>query len=476
MPAVLNYSNILINQILIDFLIGDRTCNMRSFRVRLTLLLAVILLQSTVHREDKSSVLRGRLEALGGALGLGFFVLPNPEELERIPQDNRNPLSREKVALGQQLFYETALGSKPLVKTGGLKNTYSCASCHVPKAGFQFGGRQAIGDGGSGFGAKGEERIKHENYRARELDVQARKSPSLLNAAYQKVMFWDGQFGALGNNVGTEREWREGTPMEVNLLGYEGLESQAIAGFNVHRLSLEDSFLLANKEYSVLFDKAFPDVEKSRRYNDTTAALAIAAYERTLISDEAPFQRWLKDEEEVMTTPEIEGALLFFGKAGCVNCHTGPALSSDAFHAMGMGELKGEGTYKTRGIKSERLGRGGFTKKEADMYKFKAPQLYNLADASHFGHGATFDSIREVVAYINKAIPQSKEIYSKQLSPLFTPLSLSKKEIGLITLFIEKSLHDRTLNRHVPQRLFSGNPFPVADKKSLSSNGVTGFR
>lgn len=423
-----------------------------------------------------SKELRERLTLIGNEQGLEFFIMPSSRELEAIPHDPRNTLTITKVELGKQLFYETALGSKPLVKSGGLKNTYSCASCHVPQAGFQFGGKQAIGDGGAGFGVKGEERKRHKKYRERELDVQARKSPSILNSVYQRLMFWDGQFGAFEDNIGTESEWREGTPIEVNLLGYEGLESQAIAGFKVHRMALMDSFLMANKKYLTLFDQAFPEVQQSKRYNDTTAALAIAAYERTLVADRSPFQRWLKGEEEVMSAPEIEGGLLFFGKAGCSNCHTGPALNSATFHAIGMGELKGKGTYKTRGIRSERLGRGGFTKKESDMYKFKVPQLYNLADASHFGHGATFSSVKEVVAYINEANPQSTEVYAKQLSPMFVPLNLSNKEVELITLFIEKSLYDPELNRYVPGELVSGNPFPVADKKSLSSPGVTGSK
>lgn len=446
-------------------------------RFALVLLFTLLLFSfNTAIQKNGEKELRERLTMLGGRQGLDFFKLPSAQRLDELPQDPKNVITQAKVALGKQLFYETALGSEPLVKTAGLKNTYSCASCHVPEAGFQFGGRQAIGDGGSGFGAKGEARIKHKNYRERELDVQARKSPSLLNVAYQKVMFWDGQFGASGDNVGTENEWREGTPMEVNLLGFEGIESQAIAGFKVHRMALTDSFLMANKEYMTLFDRAFPELKEVNRYSNTTAALAIAAYERTLITNQSPFQLWLKGEEQVMTVPEIEGALLFFGKGGCNSCHTGPALNRDAFYAMGMGELKGEGTYKTRGVKSERLGRGGFTKAKDDMYKFKVPQLYNLSDANHFGHGATFNNVNEVISYINKAIPQSAEVYKNQLSSLFIPLHLSKHEIDLITLFVEKSLHDSNLERYVPKKLISGSSFPVADEESLTSLGVRRFK
>lgn len=422
----------------------------------LFLALVISLLALSVSRwVNRSEELRNRLIELGGEKGLNFFEIPGFYDLENIPSDPKNPLNNAKVALGRQLFYEPLLGANP--ELPGLQQyQYSCATCHAPKAAFQFGGRQAIGDGGDGFGIMGERRTKHPGYREREVDVQARKTPSVLNTPFQSLMFWDGQFGGGQLNWGTEIEWKEGTPMSVNHLGYEGLESQAIAAFKVHRLGLTDTLFKTNGEYKALFDQAFSDVPKTSRYTDTTAALAIAAYERTLLTNNAPFQQWLKGNEKAMSLLEIEGAALFFGKAGCFNCHTGPALNSEGFHALGMGELKGKNTYQTRGIKNERLGRGGFTKRDADKYKFKVPQLYNLADASFYGHGATFTSVKEVVEYLNNAKPQNNEIHAEQLSPYFKPLNLSENEVEVLTAFLLNALRDTTIYTRVPQKLMSG--------------------
>ena len=406
--------------------------------------------------------LMNRLNELGGDQGALYFKLPSVSDLEAIPQDPKNPLTIEKIELGKLLFHETALGTKPLIKDVSYRS-YTCATCHHAGAGFQVAARQSIGDGGMGFGNWGEERKRNLNYREREIDVQMRKSPTILNSAFSKTVFWDGQFGAKGPNIGTELEWREGSPSAVNHLGYEGLESQAIAAFDVHRLGLGEDFFSDYPEYVELFDSAFPNLTETERYSDLSAALAIAAYERTLLTDQAPFQKWLNGERKTMSRDEKKGALLFFGEAGCVSCHSSPALGNNSFHALGMGELKGTDTYQTNGFKNERLGRGGFTRKANDMYKFKTPQLYNLANAAFFGHGATFISIGEVVQYINRGEAQNKEIHFEQLSPLFRPLNLTADEVDLITLFLTRSLYDPNVTRYAPEFLPSKNPFPLSD-------------
>lgn len=434
-----------------------------------TSIYSIICLSHFSINTNPEKALRAKLNELGGQQGIGAFLMPEPGDYDGLPQDTNNQISAEKVALGRLLFHETALGTQPFLEKGILYKTYACATCHVASAGFQIGSRQAIGDGGSGFGIKGELRKKHKDYRVREIDVQMRKTPTVLNSAYQKLMFWDGQFGATAENSTTIAEWKEGTPMEVNHLGFEGVESQAMAGMEVHRLSLGEGFFDEYPAYKTLFDKAFPAKDLRSRYSDQSAGLAIAAYERTLLANQAPFQRWLKGDKKAMSKNEKKGALLFFGKAGCSNCHSGPALNSPSFHALGMGELKGENTFRTNGVNNERLGRGGFTKRVEDMYKFKTPQLYNLADATHFGHGATFNSIQDVVEYKNNGVPQSKEIHNEQLSTLFRPLGLSQKEKNELVLFISTSLFDSQLVRYVPEKVLSGRPFPVSDLESIQT-------
>lgn len=397
--------------------------------------------------------------------GPGFFIMPESSELARIPQDPRNPLTPEKVALGQLLFHETGIAQDPEMEMG--RNTYSCASCHFASAGFQAGRFQGIGEGGEGFGLNGEGRHKAGEYHVIGLDAQPIRTPSAMNGAYQIAMLWNGQFGARGVNVGTEHAWTPGTPKEKNNLGYHGLETQAIAGLGVHRL-VSSKELIESLGYKELFEQAFPDWPEDRRYSAEAAGLAIAAYERTLLSNQAPFQRWLKGEKDAMSDIEKEGAILFFGKAECAKCHTGPALNSMAFYALGMKDLFDcpEETFKTPVDSPEDLGRGGFTGRPEDVYKFKVPQLYNMKDSPFFGHGACFRSLRDVVAYKNAAIPENPDVPLSQLAEEFRPLGLTEQEIDAITAFLENALYDPNLLRYQPASLPSGLCFPNNDPMS----------
>jgi cytochrome c peroxidase len=306
-------------------------------------------------------------------------------------------------------------------------------------------------------------------YAESDLDLQPIRTPTTLNVAFQKVMLWNGQFGATGPNEGTEAEWTVGTPKETNTLGFEGVETQAIAGLDVHRLKIEANDII-NSSYKELFDNAFPNTAESERYTKLNAALAIAVYERTLLPNQAPFQNWLRGDDNAMGDNEVEGAKIFFGKGQCFSCHSGPGLNDMGFHAIGMNDLSGSEilTVVDEGTKK---GRGGFTGNPEDDYKFKTPQLYNLKDVQFFGHGGSFETIKEVVEYKNEANSQNAIVSQDKLSSLFVPLNLNETEIDQLTTFLETSLYDDNLQRYVPESLPSGNCFPNADYMSSSDLG-----
>lgn len=414
--------------------------------------------------------LENALTQWGGTDYTSDFQLPMETELDQIPADPRNPLTPDKVALGKLLYHETGLGIAPNKAIG--EGTYSCASCHLAAAGFQAGRVQGIGEGGIGLGIKGEGRVKSPAYEGKDIDVQPIRSPAALNVAYQRNMLWNGQFGATAANIGTEAQWTAGTPKENNHLGYEGIETQAIAGLTVHRM-LVNPDIVTQLGYKSMFDQAFPDWQGPERYSMETAGLAIAAYERTLLANQAPFQRWLRGELSAMSEMEKEGAVLFFGKANCATCHKGPALNSEAFYAYGMGDLdqNAEDIFSTLPSALEHLGRGGFTGRSSDHYKFKVPQLYNLADSPFFGHGSTFRSIREVVAYKNEAVKQNVRVPEQALAPHFQPLGLSEEEIDAIAAFLESGLYDPDLKRYQPSSVNSGNCIPNNDSMSREHAG-----
>lgn len=395
------------------------------------------------------------------------LILPLSFEFNMIPSDINNPLTEEKVSLGKLLFHETGLAKNPNLNIS--TDTYSCASCHHSKAGFQSGNIQGIGEGGLGFGNAGENRHKNPNYLDSDVDVQPIRSPSILNVAYQDVMLWNGQFGASGMNQGTEASWTIGTPKENNNLGFEGVETQAISGLDVHRMIVDGNFIFSTI-YKEMFDAAFPNILQEERYNKITAGLAIAAYERTILPNQAPFQQWLRGDDNAMNEDEIQGAILFFDKANCYSCHSGPGLNGMSFHALGMNDLEGPNVINAVDDATRR-GRGGFTGNPQDDYKFKTPQLYNLKEVSFYGHGSSFTSIKDVIEYKNLGIKENPNVQSVFLSPLFSPLNLSEQEVNLITLFLENSLYDNNLERYVPQILPSGNCFPNADEQSSIDMG-----
>ncbi len=432
---------------------------------------AMLLFASCQKDDDASSTanldaeLRQTLRDASGGVGAAHYLLPLSHEFDKIPQDPRNPITQAKIDLGVLLFHETGIGLNP--KHTNQTGAYSCASCHFASAGFQAGRHQGIADGGIGFGKNGEGREPDPAYQFSELDVQAIRSPSALNIAYQEAILWNGQFGAVGVNAGTEAAWTDGTPKFVNHLGYHGTESQAIAAQDVHRLLMNQQ-VCEDLHYRPMFDKAFPTVPAPQRYDKEHAGLAIAAYERVILANQAPFQLWLRGRPNTMSEQEKRGAILFFGKAGCVSCHNGPSLANMEFHALGMKDLfeSSDITYGANSESCENFGRFCFTKNEADKFKFKVPQLYNLADSPFYGHGASFHTIREVVAYKNAGVKENSNVPDGQLDPRFKPLGLTATEIDEITAFIERSLRDPNLLRYQPLSIRSGNCFPNNDPQS----------
>ena len=446
---------------------------MKNYRIRTAVLLSGMFLMFSCSKDRdlyvdiaiENDELKDQINSVSSLTSLQLL---RDNSLASIPQDPKNPITQAKIDLGKLLFHETGLALSPKQSEG--MGTYSCASCHQSKAGFQSGMKQGIGEGGSGFGLFGEARIMDTNYDDTTIDVQPIRSPTILNVAFQDVMLWNGQFGGTKTNSGTEAEWTKGTPKETNNLGFEGVETQAIAGSDVHRLKFDPEMIRNNATYKTLFDEAYPNIEETARYTKLYGALAIAAYERTVVASEAPFQKWLKGEEDAMNETEKKGALLFFGKGKCYTCHSGPGLNGMEFHALGVNDLSGNDIH---GIVDEgtKKGRGGFTKNPEDDYKFKTPTLYNLKDVKFLGHGGSFASVKEIIEYKNKALVENSEVPENRISDQFVPLGLTEEEIDQLVAFVENGLYDDNLNRYVPESLPTGQCFPNADAASKSDMG-----
>lgn len=398
---------------------------------------------------------------------IDYYILAEDTDYANLPnQDPHNPVTKEKVELGRMLFFETGLAQNPVKEN--CYETYSCSSCHIPSKGFLPGRVQGIADGAFGFGGEGEMRLVQEGYSHDQLDAQGTRPLTPLNSAYVTNTLWSGLFGAEDVNVGTESSWTG--LAEVNHTGFVGLEAQNIEGFDLHRLAINDRVLndFGYKEY---FDRAFADRNENDRYSPETASFAISAFLRTLITNEAPFQDYLKGNLNAISENQKKGAILFFSEARCYSCHSSPSFSSMSFHALGTQDMYQFGGLNTADDDPRNLGRGMFTGREADMYRFKVPQLYNLKDYEFYFHGSSKASVRSVIEFKMKAESENPHVPNERLSSLFKPVSLDYAEISYLEDFLTNALHDANVERFMPSSVLSGYCFPNNDVLSRQDLG-----
>ena len=444
---------------------------MKRFNIKLGislhLLLFVLFISCTRDQIDSESILDQPLHQLISSYSTtgdaSYFILPDGDNYNAIPQDPQNQLTSRKVSLGKFLFFETAFGLNANHESG--QGTYSCASCHIPEKGFRPDNIQGIADGGVGYA---HERRRNSEYREEELDVQEARPINLINVAYVTNTSWNGSFGSRGANEGTEDVWSLLSETDRNHLGYEALETQNIQGMITHRIRINKS-LTDKYGYTELFDSSFPAVKTSDRYTTFTASLAISAYLRTVISNKAPFQEWLRGESSAMTQEEKNGGILFFGKANCVSCHYKKNLGSDEFHVLGARDMdQHPGAVKANDPNARRnLGRGGFTLNEEDNYKFRVPGIYNVGDSEHFFHGSSIQTLEELIEYKNLAEKENERVGEQLISPKFVPLDLDDQEKKQLLAFVKNALKDPDIKRYQPDQVLSGYCFPNNDIESL---------
>ena len=400
---------------------------------------------------------------------LSSYMLPNGNNLAGIPAGVGNPLTQDKVDLGKMLFFETALGTDAL-QPENLR-TFSCATCHVPEAAFTAGAMQGIADGGEGFGEFGSGRRMDLDYDEADIDAQAARPLSMLGVAYVTNSMWAGRFGAHDNNADLQDLFGvHDHATELNNLGLDGLETQNIEGTVTHRMRTDD-YLLDTLGYRQMFDKAFPDFQGEARYGRIAMSFALSAYIRSVIPNQAPWQDWLRGEREALSEQQKRGALLFFGKAGCYRCHNGPALNGNTFHALGVSDLREMGGLRADLDDDRNLGRGDFTRRAEDMFKFKVPQVYNVKDMPFYFHGSSKNNLRDVVEYKNAAVPENDRVPAQNISEFFHPLNLSSAEIDDLVEFLAEGLYDDNLQRYVPEQVLSGECFPNSDEASKQDMG-----
>jgi cytochrome c peroxidase len=304
-----------------------------------------------------AAVWAAALVAVGGAQAPSPFA-PLPLHVES-PADN--PSTPEKVALGKLLFWDPILSGAQDI---------ACATCHHPDHGFTDGRALPIGAGGTGIGPK-------RTVQGRSLLVK-RNSPTILNVAFnglvdasgpfdpsQAPMFWDSRVRGL--------EAQTLAPIE-SLEEMRG--DQVAAGGGV---AAAVARVAAVRQYRDLFQRAFGE---SDAVNALNLSRAIAAFERSLVTSDSPFDRYLRGDKSALNATEIYG-MEAFDKQGCTLCHKGPMLSDYQVHVLGVPDNPAVGTQDPGA--EQRLA-------------FRTPTLRNLAYTAPYMHGGTIDHVDTVVA------------------------------------------------------------------------------
>jgi cytochrome c peroxidase len=321
------------------------------------------------------------------ALAMLFITPLNAAEnlsswkLPEVPVPRNNPQNDAKIALGHQLAFDVRLSKH---------NSISCAGCHLPFAGGSGHTPRAFGQGG-------------------EL---GRWAPSWVNAAYYDRLFWDGRASSLEEQTGA-------------LPGHTGpISASAEMGGDINNIvrTLNDI-----PEYKQAFKKAFG--EKATRKN---IAMAIAAYERTLVATGAPFQKYVNGDDNAISDAAKRGFDLFRGKAQCVTCHTPPLTTDNQFHNIGVPQV---------GPLKKDPGRYAVTKDKRDKGRFKTPSLYNSASFRFQMHDGAFSTLEQVVEHYNRGGDPN----DANQDPLIRPLKLSDKEKADLIAFLQ-TLTDRRLD------------------------------
>ena len=294
-----------------------------------------------------------------------------------IPADN--PQSPEKVALGKLLFFDPRLSGP---------NTVACATCHQSAKGLSDGLPR-------GIGVKGE---------------LSRNSMTVWNTAYMHTLHSD------GNRATLEEQVAKAIPGMAMDQPYPALFAE----------------LGAVPEYRRRFGQVFPD-----GITEVNIAKAIAAFERTLLTFDSPFDRYQAGDRHALTAEQQEGKDLFFSsRTGCSSCHVAPLFTDNGWHNLGVPQA---------GPKAVDNGRADVTKNAADTGAFKTLMLRNVELSAPYMHDGVFSTLEQVVAfYVGGGAPAANK------SPLMKPLDLDASEQRALVAFL-RSLTDRSARVDAPR-------------------------
>lgn len=299
-----------------------------------------------------------------GHISLSPWKLP---EQPSIPDHNET--SEARLALGKQLFFDPRLSAD---------NRISCATCHNPQLGWSDG------------------LPKSKGHNDQEL---SRASPSIINVGYNSIFMWDGRFDSLEEQALGPLE----SPVEMN-----------------RDLDELIQFLNSNEQYKALFQQAYPN----EAINRSTLGKALANYERSIISNQSPFDQWIAGDDNAMTPQQIRGfeSFLRTDKGNCAACHHPPNFTDNGFHNIGLSHNDQRSTDPGRySIKPVRLMKGAF----------KTPTLRDISLSAPYFHDGSAATLAEVINHYISAGQMSGG-----LSPSIQPINLTPQDQADLLSFL----------------------------------------
>jgi len=341
---------------------------------------------------------------------LQVFILPSSgtaghlEPFKHTPSPANNPQTPEKIELGKMLFFDRRLSGD---------GTMSCATCHIPDLGYTDG--QAIS-------------LSYPTTK------NWRNSPTLINVAFSKFLFHDGRA--------------------------ETLEDQALfpmmSSFEMNQnLDFVEEEIRSVPEYLELFKVVFgsDDITRERM------AMAIAAFERSLISKNAPLDSYLNGNTKALSPEAKKGYEIFTGKGKCAECHHGINLIDDKFHALSVPEhpefqedprvaatrrfVAKLNHYEDFRNLQEDPGRYLITKDKKDWRAFKTPTLRDISKTGPYMHNGVFESLEDVIDFFDKGGGTGNTVLK--------PLNLNGAEKLALKVFMVEALSGDDINITYPK-------------------------
>ena len=342
-----------------------------------------------------------------------------------------NPSTPERVALGRLLFWDPILS--------GQKDV-ACATCHHPGFGYSDGLDLSIGANGVGLGPA---RAFVPGHASRPVK---RNSQTVLNVAFNGLtagndsipavapMFWDLRVRSL------EAQALEPIKAVDEMRGATYAEDRAVPAV-VSRLN-------AIAEYRRLFARAFGG---SKPVTDANLGRALAAFQRTLVVANTPFDRYMRGDTTALSPEQVRG-MERFQSIGCINCHSGPMLSDFATHVLAVPD-------STKLPESD----SGVNK----TYAFRTPSLRNLGATAPYMHNGAFVTLPDVVDFYRRisrgggrrggggARGLNAQVSRDQIDPLSRQLNMRGRGQQDLIAFL-RALDDPNFDRTVPERVPSG--------------------